>query len=253
MMLPSIKAGSVPSLDVAQMREVDRLMTADYDITLEQMMENAGSCLARLVRQRFPAAGAAGGPVLVLTGPGGNGGGALAAARRLAGSGVEVRIILAMEPAAMSEVTGHQLRIASSLGLSGSSDAAAEAELPGDVSLVIDGLIGYSLRGPPRGNFATLIDWANRAAAPVLALDVPSGLDATSGAVWEPCIRATATMTLALPKRGLLVPGARSAVGELYLADIGVPPQLYARPPLGLAVASPFGTADVVRIEMAAP
>lgn len=98
-----------------------------------------------------------------------------------------------------------------------------------------------------------LIDWANRAAAPVLALDVPSGLDATSGTVWEPCIRATATMTLALPKRGLLAPGARGAVGELYLADIGVPPQLYARPPLGLAVASPFGAADVVRIEMAAP
>jgi NAD(P)H-hydrate epimerase len=124
--------------------------------------------------------------------------------------------------------------------------------LPGDASLVIDGLIGYSLSGPPRGNFAMLIDWANRAAAPVLALDVPSGLDATSGTVWEPCIRATATMTLALPKRGLLARGARGAVGELYLADIGVPPQLYARPPLGLVVASPFGAADVVRIEMAA-
>ncbi len=80
-MFPSIDANSVPALDVAQMREVERLMTDDLGITLEQMMENAGSCLARLVCRRFPAAGATGQPVLVLAGSGGNGGGALAAAR----------------------------------------------------------------------------------------------------------------------------------------------------------------------------
>lgn len=252
-MFPSIDANSVPALDVAQMREVDRLMTDDLGITLAQMMENAGSCLARLVRRRFPTAGAAGQPVLVLAGSGGNGGGALAAARRLAGWGLEVRIALAVQPGEMSAVTEQQRRIAASLGMHGASAAANVVELPETAALVIDGLIGYSLRGAPRGRCAALIEWAHRAAAPVLALDVPSGLDASSGIASEPCIRATATLTLALPKKGLLASGARTTVGELYLADIGVPPQLYARPTLGLTVVSPFSAGDIVRVVTETP
>jgi len=72
---------------------------------------------------------------------------------------------------------------------------------------------------------------------PVLALDVPSGVDATSGRVFDPAIRATATMTLALPKEGLNKLAMESYVGELYLADISVPPGLYARPPLNIHIA----------------
>ena len=71
-----------------------------------------------------------------------------------------------------------------------------------------------------------MIDRINAQAAPVIALDVPSGLDATTGEAAVPCVRAAATMTLALPKTGLLVPTARPYVGDLYLADIGVPPAL---------------------------
>jgi NAD(P)H-hydrate epimerase len=114
--------------------------------------------------------------------------------------------------------------------------------------LIIDGVIGYSLRGAPRDGAARLITWANQAAAPVLALDVPSGLDGTTGAPADPTIEAAATMTLALPKRGLMAVGARPYVGELYLADIGVPPALYARAPLGLEVPLAFAASDLVRL-----
>jgi NAD(P)H-hydrate epimerase len=112
--------------------------------------------------------------------------------------------------------------------------------------LVIDGIIGYSLSGAAQGAAADLIRWANGQRAPVLALDVPSGLDSTTGDVYEPCIRATATMTLALPKRGLRDPRARLYVGELYLADISVPPGLYTS--LGVVVSSLFAKSEVIRL-----
>jgi NAD(P)H-hydrate epimerase len=77
---------------------------------------------------------------------------------------------------------------------------------------------------------------------------MPSGLDATDGAIYEPAIRATATMTLALPKVGLFSEAAATHVGELYLADISVPPALYAGPPLQLEVGPIFAADDIVRI-----
>ena len=84
--------------------------------------------------------------------------------------------------------------------------------------------------------------------APILSLDVPSGIDTGTGTVYEPAIRATATMTLALPKRGLGLPGTEALVGELYLADIGVPPELYASSALNVSVGPIFGRADVIRL-----
>ncbi|MDX1688422.1 MAG: NAD(P)H-hydrate epimerase, partial [Candidatus Promineifilaceae bacterium] len=114
--------------------------------------------------------------------------------------------------------------------------------------LVVDGVIGYSLRGAPRGTAGDLIRWANEQAAPILALDAPSGVDAATGTVFDPAVRAAATMTLALPKEGLRAPGVEEQVGELYLADISVPPELYAGPGLELEVPPIFAEADVVRL-----
>jgi NAD(P)H-hydrate epimerase len=102
-------------------------------------------------------------------------------------------------------------------------------------------------RVPPRRG-RRLIGWANRQDAPVLALDAPSGLDTSSGTIYDPAIRATATMTLALPKVGLLAETAVSHVGELYLADISVPPALYASPSLQLEVGPIFAASDILRI-----
>lgn len=81
------------------------------------------------------------------------------------------------------------------------------------------------------------------------ALDAPSGLDTSTGAASSHCTHATATLTLALPKIGLLTPAAKAWVGDLYLADIGVPPELYAQPSLGLKVAPNFAADWIVRVE----
>ncbi len=113
--------------------------------------------------------------------------------------------------------------------------------------LIIDGIIGYSLQGAPRGAAAEMINWVNRLDTPVLSLDIPSGLDAGTGEIHSPAIHATATMTLALPKTGLRQPGAEN-VGELYLADIGVPPELYKNPLLKLQVGPIFQKDQIIRL-----
>jgi NAD(P)H-hydrate epimerase len=235
---------SPPALSVDQMIEVDRIMVDELRIDLVQMMENAGRALARVARDRFLAGDARGKSVAILAGSGGNGGGALVCARNLLNWGAEVHCALVRPVGHYGGVPAHQAKILDHMG---QQLGEAHNDLPPKgVDLVVDGLIGYSLAGAPHGRMATLIRWANEAGAPVLSLDVPSGVDATTGETHDPAVRATATLTLALPKRGLTKRTARGHVGELYLADIGVPPSVYQR--LGLAIESPFERADVVRI-----
>jgi NAD(P)H-hydrate epimerase len=117
-----------------------------------------------------------------------------------------------------------------------------------DFDLVVDGVIGYSLAGAPRGTAAEMIRWAAAQSAPVLALDIPSGVDANTGSALDPVIHATATMTLALPKEGLRAQSVRALIGELYLADISVPPALYNKPGLRLQVPALFSTSDIVQL-----
>jgi NAD(P)H-hydrate epimerase len=237
---------SIPYLTVDQMREVDRLMVEEYRIGLPQMMEHAGRHLAHLGRERFFGGDARDRAVVVLAGTGGNGGGALVAARRLHSWGATVRVFVTGLPDRFAEIPRRQLEVLPQVAV-----AVAPAEAIDTVSLtelVIDGLIGYGLQEAPSGAAADLIRWANGQPAPVLALDVPSGLDASSGEVSDPTIRADATMTLALPKEGLRTPGAGEVVGELYLADIGVPRSLYALPTVGLEVGPVFSKGDVVRL-----
>lgn len=237
----------VPFLTTDQMREVDRLMIDDYRITLFQMMENAGRALARLARSRFLGGDAKGKRALVLVGSGGNGGGGMACARNLHNWGAIVRLFTPYESSELGEAPRHQMDILDSLGVPVTLFSGA-GDLP-DADLVIDALIGYSLDGPPRGAIASLIRAANDAGAPRLALDTPSGIDLTTGEVHDPAIRADATLTLALPKQGLRSEAAAPFVGELWLADIGVPPELYAKLSIGLRVRSPFSKDDIVRID----
>jgi NAD(P)H-hydrate epimerase len=237
----------IPALTTAQMIEVDRAMIEDYHIDLMQMMENAGRNLAHLARDRFLQGDPRGQKVVILAGTGGNGGGALVCARRLHNYGANVRVFVTRPNEDFTAVPAQQLDIVRRLGIP--VVLADELDQDGETAvLIIDGLIGYSLQGSPRGSAAHLINWANRQAAPTLALDAPSGLDTTTGTVYEPAIRATATMTLALPKAGLLTDQAAPNVGELYLADISVPPALYAGPALQLAVGPIFAANDIVRI-----
>jgi len=220
-------------------------MVQDYGILLPQMMELAGRHLASLARERFLSELERNQSAVILAGKGGNGGGALVAARRLAGWGINVTVVLSAHAELLGEVPRHQFEIVRRMGI----EVRGNDDLPQDSpGLIIDGVIGYRLRGDPRGSTATLIRWANAMAAPTLALDLPSGLDATTGGAGQPTIEATATMTLALPKEGLRAAGADRFVGELYLADIGVPRQLYARPPLNLAEPDVFAVSDRVRL-----
>ncbi len=242
---PSYEA-SIPSLTTEQMVEVDRLMIEEAEISLLQMMENAGRNLAHLARIRFLGGEPRGRAVTVLAGTGGNGGGALVCARRLHSWGAAVRVVVRSADESFASVPAHQLRVVRRMGIEvvGPDEVVAHPE----PELIVDGVIGYSLRGAPRGPAASLIRWANAAGAPTLSLDVPSGIDTTTGVAHDPSIRAAATMTLALPKQGLRSPGVVPQVGELYLADISVPPELYASPSLGLAVPPIFSTSDIVRL-----
>lgn len=205
---------SIPSLTEAQMVEIDRLMIEEAGITLVQMMENAGRSLADLAIDRYRPSS-----VTVLAGSGGNGGGALVAARHLANRGVTTRVCLTRTVDDLRGVARHQY------GALVHTAIRTIAE-PCESDLTIDGILGYSLRGSPRGRAAHLIEWAVGLEAPILSLDAPSGVDVTTGQVGDPAIRADATMTLALPKTGLV---GHPNVGDHYLADISVPPSLYVR------------------------
>ena len=238
--------GEVPYLTTAQMIEVDRAMMEDYKIELIQMMENAGRNLAHLARERFFKGDPRGKKVVVLAGAGGNGGGALVCARRLHNYGAQVQVFVTKPDADFTPIPAHQLDILRQMKVL--VDQAETVTQTGKPDLIIDGVIGYSLKGNPRGTAGDLIRWANAQDAPILALDAPSGVDTTTGAVFDPAIQATATMTLALPKEGLRAPGVEARVGELYLADISVPPELYAEPALGLHVASLFAENDIIRL-----
>jgi NAD(P)H-hydrate epimerase len=238
--IPTVAARDIPFLTTDQMIEVDRAMMEDFGILLLQMMEHAGRNLASLSRSRFLDGDPRGRRVTVLTGPGGNGGGAMVAARRLAAWGADVEVFLAT--AEQAEVPTHQRKILEVMGV----PVRPADEVGGASELILDGVLGYSLSGDPHGGAKTLIEWANAASAPVLSLDAPSGIDTTSGRIAEPAVKATATMTLALPKQGLLE--AAGQLGELYLADISVPPVLYFR--MGLEVGSIFAESDILRVAL---
>ena len=236
--------GELPYLTTEQMIEVDRAMIEDYGILLIQMMENAGRNLAHLARDLFLFGDPNEKSVTVMAGTGGNGGGALVCARRLHNYGANVRVVVTRTKDAFAPIPNHQYDILERMGIQIEVATIPDANERPD--LIVDGLIGYSLKGAPRGAAADLIKWANSQDSPILALDVPSGVDTTTGKVYDPAIQAEATMTLALPKEGLRAEGVRAQVGELYLADISVPPELYDG--LNLSVEHIFAQDDIVRL-----
>lgn len=241
-----VHGNPVPAVTTEQMRDVDRAMVEGFGIELLQMMEHAGRHLAHLARQRFLRGDPRGARVTVLAGTGGNGGGAMVAARRLHGWGARVRIVTTADTAGYAGVPRHQLDVLERLDVPTAPWGEGPRLRVPDV--VLDGVIGYGLQGAPQGPAEAMIQWMNRVSAPVISLDVPSGLDATTGTPTKPTVLAAATMTLALPKTGL--GGARAAehVGELYLADIGVPIELYTRLSPSIEVGAIFATDDLIRL-----
>ncbi|MDP9431372.1 MAG: NAD(P)H-hydrate epimerase [Actinomycetota bacterium] len=240
-MSPAVAVADIPTVSVRQMREVDRIMVEDLGIQLLQMMENAGRALAGRARVML-GGDTAGRRVTVLAGSGGNGGGGMVAGRRLALWGADVTVVLAQPAESMTGVPAQQLAILERIGVPVHGPGS---QLPA-ADLLLDALIGYSLTDAPRPPGSSLIRAANGADTPILALDIPSGLDGDRGPPYDPCIMAAATLILALPKTGLLQPYAETHVGELYLADISVPPSVYND--MGLRVGDIFGRDDVVAL-----
>ncbi|MGB3737067.1 MAG: NAD(P)H-hydrate epimerase [Ilumatobacter sp.] len=229
--MPSVEPDEIGWLTEAQMVEVDRVMIEELQIGLIQMMENAGRNLAQLVLQRFDPS-----TVTVLAGSGGNGGGGLVAARHLANRGVDVSVTLGQPVEKFGPVPAQQFEILQRMGVDTATD-------PPRSDVVIDALIGYSLTGAPRGRVGELVAAIGDIGGRVVSLDTPSGLDVTDGSVPGLVVDADATLTLALPKVGL-----RDAVqvGELYLADISVPPSVYDA--IGVAPAPDFSRGTVLEI-----
>jgi NAD(P)H-hydrate epimerase len=232
---------TIPALTTNQMIEVDRAMIEDYHIELLQMMENAGRNFAELAR-RWLKRTVQGKSIIVLCGTGNNGGGGMTAARRLHNWGANVSVVLTKPADELRGVPAHQLDILRWMKV----PILRTASLPSAANLILDAIIGYSLNGSPRGVATDLIRWANKQNVPILSLDTPSGLDVTSGRAYDHTIHATATLTLALPKIGLLNPQSAPYVGDLYLADVSVLPELYAR--MGITVPPLFADSDLIKV-----
>ena len=221
----------IPAVTADQMREVDRITIDETGPNLYQMMENAGRnlalCAIDMLGERWQTS-----KIIVLAGTGGNGGGGICAARHLANHGANVRLCIA-NPDRLGEVPSFQRKIFRST----SGKEVGLADLNNDhVDLILDAIIGYSLQSAPRGAAAEFMQWANQSNVPVLALDVPSGIDSTTGDAPGKYMKVQRTMTLALPKTGLLP----EKTGELFLADIGIPQIVYQR--IGVHYVSPFDT-----------
>ena len=208
-------------------RRFDRHAIEDLGIPGIVLMENAGRQIAQAARDMIQ--GAADPKVLILAGRGSNGGDGFVVARHLAMDGVRADVVLLAPREQVRGDAGTNLDILERMGfeirvLDGPAQATiAQLEVLLAADLVVDGLLGTGTRGEIRQPYADIIDAVNAAERPVLAIDIPSGMDCDTGRPLGPMIRATRTVTMAALKTGFEQPGAAAYTGEVILANIGVP------------------------------
>jgi len=234
----------IPYIDRKQMVEVDRLMIEEYGISLYQMMEHAGENLARLIRKEMHVQSDP--HIVILVGNGNNGGGGLVCGRFLSNWGYRVQILTVGSADKRKAAPTRHLQTLKLLGVDMMSVNISDLNsIVDSADLVVDAMIGYGLSGNLSKEVTGIINLLNASdKLPVIALDAPSGLDVDSGQQ-QAVVQAQATLTLALPKKGLASIENNRYVGKLFLADIGVPPQLYAH--LGLDVGAVFATESVLQ------
>jgi NAD(P)H-hydrate epimerase len=240
----------VPSVDRDTMLAADHIVTERLGLGLLQLMENAGRELAELTRRTLGGSVSAR-SVVVLAGTGNNTGGGLVAARRLAGWGADVcvafaRPILRLRPGPCAQI---EPLLAAGVRTAVAGHDRSHAELAGEVlraDAVIDALIGYSLRGAPDNVYQSLIGLAALGDGPVISLDVPSGIDASTGERLGAAVSADLTLALALPKRGTETGEGRRFAGTRYLADIGIPASVFAE--LGVRDVPGFPAGTLLRL-----
>ena len=211
-----------------EIREMDRIAIEEYGIPGIILMENAGRGAA-LVAMEMADPGD--GPVVILCGRGNNGGDGFVVARHLFNHGYRVRLWVTGDPAAVDPLTdaGLNLDLASTLGLAvepyaDELDSDLSAHL-GAAALIVDALLGTGAHGTVRAPYDRLIRLANASGRPILAIDIPSGLDADTGKPGDPCIQAARTVTFAAPKIGFAKAAAQT--GPVTVVEISIPRQLY--------------------------
>ncbi len=217
-----------------EVRSVDRRAIDDLGMSSLVLMENAGRSAAEWLVSR-----AEGGPVLVLCGPGNNGGDGGVLARHLDLESIPVKLIWFADPERLSPDAQAQHTILTRSGFDqeawpGPIDRPRLDSEIARASWVVDALLGTGLTRPVEGPLRDVIEAVNASRRPVLALDLPSGLDADTGLPQGVAIRALATVTFVATKLGFHQPGARDYTGQVHVAGIGVPRSLLAT----------FGVAD---------
>ena len=213
-----MSSSDLPTLSSAQVKAADTLASERFAISVDWLMEAAGWQVARFCRGR----------TAVVCGVGNNAGDGLAAARHLHRWG-RLASVSCVDPARLKGPAARQLEALRALGVKVSTGLALDG-----AQIVVDALLGTGLSRPPEGVFAEWIDFINGSRRRVIAVDLPSGLDADTGVAYAPTVRAHTTVTLGLPKPGLLQADGPSLAGEVWVADIGMPFEVYAE--LGLKV-----------------
>jgi NAD(P)H-hydrate epimerase len=213
---------STDTLSREAARELDRRAVDDYGMTGLMLMENAG----RGVADRLCELGISG-PVAICCGAGNNGGDGFVVARHLDLRGHEVHVFLFADPGGLKGDAAANYRIIERGGLSIRQVAPSELhqELSG-ASWIVDALLGTGARGEPRPPLAAAIERINAAGIPILAVDLPSGLDCDTGQPARHTIRAAHTCTFVAQKPGFLVPEAQPYLGMMHVLDIGAPRRL---------------------------
>lgn len=206
-------------------RTLDRLAVEKYHIPSIILMENAALHIAAAALKMLR--GKPNPRITIFCGPGNNGGDGLAAARHLHNSHARVTIILSGPVRRYAGDAAINLRIAQAIKLPMRVAVGRMKAPPSD--LIIDSLLGTGLDRPVTGIIAQLIARINAQHAPVLAVDIPSGLDADTGRPLGAAIRATRTITLAGLKVGFLNSDARPYLGRISVGDIGIPRELAER------------------------
>ncbi|MEM4563252.1 MAG: NAD(P)H-hydrate epimerase, partial [Thermofilum sp.] len=208
-------------------RRIDREAAELYGLTSEILMEHAGAAVARLIENVL---GAAGSLVVVVAGPGHNGGDGLVAARVLHSMGAEVEVFVVGEEGRLAELTRLNLERVRRAGIPARwvSEESLE-ELAGSLAeadVVVDALFGVGLKRPLEGLYKRVVELINESGALVVSVDIPSGIDADTGQVLGVAVSADYTVACGLPKLGnLIYPGAEHS-GLLCVARLSYPPQL---------------------------
>ncbi len=246
---PERKVGVVPSVLPAQMLEIQRIAQEDYGLDILQITENAGRSTAELARHMLGGRGH-GQRVVVLAGGGNQGAAGLCAVRHLVNWGFAAEPVFGEVESEMSVIARKQLQILRNAGIvepgdEETSEITLEEHL-GHADLVVDALVGYGHEGAPMGIAAALTELAVASRTPILALDMPTGVSAATGVPYSPAIKASTTLALDLPKRGLFELQARAYTGEIYLADLGLPKTIHSR--MGIQLNGLFSEGPIVHV-----